>query len=342
MKRQFSKTLKIRKRTFSKESQRAELLIRNKIFLRELSDFRKLVGEDFFYLAKLPFAELHKISNDNILIKLEYPENNITLKADIMRFLESIMSNHNVLPPPIVDDRKFTEDKIGNPLEKDIFYRNIQLEVYKIVWISFCQRWHVNSSWSGRLSDYKKYQLPLVEVDVDDEEINLPIIIRVGIWSTKKEITKIWPHVEELQKMLLKKEIRSPVFARDLSWYDLKYRGGLTPKQISNLWDKNYPEDIDYLVMQKIKRENKELNKEDEFELLNEIKSDTSLADLKEQFEYEREWYISGRAEKGYFNPPFIDVIRKAIKNMEKKIKLLDLPPIEKSEVRSLVIIPGN
>ena len=55
---------------------------------------------------------------------------------------------------------------------------------------------------------------------------------------------------------------------------------------------------------------------------------------LEARHEEEKEYYVSGRIQKGVrtvkVNAPLVDVIKKAIKRMESQIRKLDLPPVER------------
>jgi len=71
--------------------------------------------------------------------------------------------------------------------------------------------------------------------------------------------------------------------------------------------------------MKTIKRyEKNDLSEEDTLELLNEIKTDPAMAQLREQFEDQRRLYTE------WPNYRLRDLIKKTIKNMQKRVETVE------------------
>jgi hypothetical protein len=319
-----------RNKDYDKNAQRAELLVRNDIFLKELNKIQKIIGREFHQVKSLSEKKLNEISKSNILLKLNYPGGNIASKEEILNFIDKMINDFNLreFRHPIY--KYINKRSFKNEFEKNIFYKNIKLKAYFLIWRRFCKRWHIKEGWDGGLSKIKRYQEPPTKILLKDQfepiPPALPIVICVGPWTSRDDIKKIWPKIEKIQKTKFYKEGRSSVFSRDLCWYDLNKDFKLKPREITDLWNEKYPKDIDKLAMKEIKRQNIELAEEDELELLEEITNDPSMAEQKKQFEEYREWYITGQTERGRFNPPFTDVIKKAIKRFKERIHVLDPP----------------
>lgn len=249
-------------------------------------------------------------------------------------------------------------------------------------WINFCTRWHISFRWDGQLESLAKFILSSPQIfyyksnmsqilaelehkgatnahlyelgegtstlaDLLNEKSIL--ILRIDAHTTLKDIRKRWHEIQKLQRRLFdyKAEGKSN-FGRDLCWYDLNKKYNLKPRKIAKLWIEHCPEDIDILIIKKIKRENeKEIREtlkgkavilDDYKELLKQIKN----GELKEKFKYifddEREFYITGRTNRGKLTPPYLDTIKQAIKriniyinqfslNLREEMELISFPP---------------
>lgn len=331
MNKQILKILKMRQESYNKNSQRAGLLARNKTFLEELENVNKHIKKKFHQLKTRAEDVLQEISENNPLLRLDYPKTKASSDEDIKNLIEEIDKNfpkYLICAPSAWHVRILKEKPFDSELEKNILYKFVLLDILIELWEKFCGKWHIDPRWDAELKTLAKYQGPLIDIVIEDFIHDpLPISIKIGPWTSKEDLDNIWPKIQKIQKSKFYKEDASSVFARDICWYDLKRKFKLGDRQIAKLWFEHYPEDIDYLVIKRIKRKNKELKEENESELLAEIMSDSSLADLKEKFEIEREWYVFGKMGEAKFTPPFLTLIKNSIKKVERRISLLDLPP---------------
>jgi len=325
------------KKDYDKNAQRAELLKRNKTFLNELEGIKKRLGNKFFELKKVDIKKLTKISNDNLLLKLDYPKENI-FKSEVP--LEEVNSaylhylyygEYNGYNPKVAIEKDYyfdspdlntvlVYDEDLDSIRTKIICKSGIIEKYMEKWIEFCTKWHTDVDWDGKLSSLSKFQNPLVSIGTDYRNLDLPIHINIGPWTSWKDIKDRWDDIEILKEMVSTKPQKSQNFSRDLCWYDLNKKLKLSPGKIAKLWIEHCPKDIDLLVIKKIKRAERELSEEKASELLEEIRGDPTMNDLKIQFENEREIYIKGPYS------PFTDLIKKAIKSMSSKIKEFNLP----------------
>lgn len=283
MDQEILRRIKESKRDYNRKAQKAELMIRNKFFMEELKETP--VNFKGYYFEK----------NGNDLI---YHGKN-GYKIDMSNF-----------------------EKFNN----------------------FCKKWNISTDWDGKINTLSKFIKETPQIVTSS--INLLILnghlssgdieyfdynefhereclyLKIDPWTSQKDIKEIWPRIEKLQKIVFhyKAELRS-TFSRDLCWYDLKNKFKLSYGQISKFWIEYCPEDIDLLVMKRIKRkEKKDLSQEDAKELLKEIRNDKSMNDLKTQFEEEREYYISGP------DSLFKSAIKEGIKRITKYIKQIKTP----------------
>jgi len=338
MRKNISEALKIREKIFNKAAQRAELLARNEIFLTELRKINKYLSKEFYQLKNLSEEKLKEVSKNNILLKLDYPKK-CTSEKDFWRInnklgndFRALMSPQPLSPWYVVDDER---TPFRNKEEEVIFHKFHIFDIFVWLWERFCEKWHIHLDWDGRPSSLGKFQRPLVAVITDDPLQGhfynpLPIIIKIGPWTILDDIKKVWPKIERIQKTKFYKEETTAKFARDLCWFDLNKKLKLSHRQIVELWIEKYPEDIDLLVLRRIKKkiDKKDLEGRafDDSEYIYEIKSGILSEKYKSDFEEEKEWYITGQTERGKFYPPFIDTIKKSIQNFKKRIKKLDLP----------------
>ncbi len=329
------------KKDFDKIIQRSELLKRNTLLLKEYKGFRNRVGDTFFKVKDLHIERKENESQDNLLLKLNYPVVDYTSplrKKDVKR--DRYWNNSINLDSPIYD-------KPAN-LKEEIFNRNEVLRKYKEKWEEFCERWLIEPEWDGDFQTLEKYARKPVEI-YSDWDYNIQqssLMIRINEWTTVDDIKARWTEVEELQNKIWGKRERRTNFSRDLIWYDLAKKHNMKAAGIATLWIKNYPEDIDLLV---IRRFRKDINPADlvgrgldDKELVVEVKKGFLSSKYKASFEGELDFYITGRIKKGtkYITiaKPIVDVIKKAIKRMEKQILQVSMPPLP--EDRALFGLP--
>jgi len=214
------------------------------------------------------------------------------------------------------------DKKIIPPILQELKYRSSVFNMHLKEWRIFCNRWLIKDEWEGILDTLCLHLRNPVEIYFNElgwrsfkEKGKWAFFIRINAATTLNDIKDKWKYVELIKKGILGKYESRPNFGRDLRWHDLKNIYKLSPKQIAKLWQKTNPKDIDLLALKRMKtEENSNLGMENTVELLAEIKSDPFLPELREELEIERESYISGRY------PLLIDVIKKAIKRMEKLI----------------------
>ena len=356
MDKEILKLIEKSKKDYEKNSQRTELLKRNQKFFKELKKISQRLRKEFFKLKELSKEELLKNSNDNILLKLDYPK--IKFMPHIREYIlesyrhdyefASLWGTEGFVDDVLDENFMMTKFLIGIEfgLERDPFFDSLNLDflfqdppknVYEIIlckhrvfqryrrgWTYFCSKWHIDPKWNGKLSNLSKLLSPLVSIGMDYGNPDFPININIGPWTSWKDVKQRWGDIELLKQTSFTIPKKSPHFNRDLCWYDLKKKYKLSPGKIAKLWIIYCPEDIDLLVIKRVKREEKiELNEEKASELLEEIKTDPAMNELRIQFEKEREIYIEGPYS------PFIDLIKKAIKSMNIKIKEFNLPAQE-------------
>jgi len=328
MKEEILKLIESIKEDYDKNSQRAELLIRNKKFLQDFKSIIKDLPDAFLSLKDFPKKVLTRKYKNNILIKLRYTQ---------YRHKYWIEKQNRA-----IEDRakEWGVDKIENEIQWRFHLFEEDLEWWK----SFCDTWSIDYEWDSKLESLNRYIRNPVEIYCIESPPNnfknkedWAFFLRFNAWTTKEDINDKWQLVEWIQRNILGKYERKANFSRDLRWYDLYKKGNMTPKEIAELWIKKYPEDIDLLVIRKIKKDIKEaINKDerlkefrrqelDDNELLKEIKSGKLMKKVEDyyDFNYEREDYASGKY------PPFIDVIKKAIKRMENQIRQVYSQPEE-------------
>lgn len=334
-----SEIIKRRKIIFNKDAQRAELLARNEIFQTELRKINKYISKEFHQLKNLSKEELRALSKNNILLKLDYPKK-CTSEKDFWRIHNELQNNlkalFHIFPLNawyVLEDGETTSFR--NKLEEVIFHKFNIFDAFLHLWKGFCTKWHIHPDWDENLDSLGKFQQPLVEIITGhflklDNYTPLPIIIRIGPWTTLEDIREIWSKIERIQKTKFYKEEKTSNFARDLCWFDLNKKFNLSHRQIAELWITNYPEDFDLLVLRRIIKEIDKQDLEgrvfDESELINEVKSGILSKKYKNKFETEKHYYLTGQTDRGKKTPPLVEVIKKAIKNFDKRIHVLDLP----------------
>jgi len=329
LKKEILKRIEENKKDLDKKSQRAELLIRNEKFQEELNKFINwLPDTNKFFAVKMKYPGsqylrkgILRISKNNILIKLKYTK--YKHKYWIKKENKDLNETYNFMTKYLQKEYKESKDE-KYKLELEIDHRVKAYREHFEAWEKFCERWHVKSGWDGKLENLNKFMRNPVEIYYNtmtdrhnfEDASKWAFFLRINAWTTLEDIKDRWGTIERIQRKILGKPEKKANFSRDLCWYDLYKKYNLTPKQIAELWTKKCPEDIDILVIRRIKKiEKEQLSEEDELELLKEIKTDPNLNELRNEFEEEREAYINGKY------PPFLEVIKKGIQRMEKQIK---------------------
>jgi len=212
-------------------------------------------------------------------------------------------------------------------------------------WFSFCNRWHISHDWDRQINSLHKFIKKTVAIvdDIDFETYEGRLYLRIDAWTTLEDIHAIWPKIEKAQKeyFILKAE-KKVNFGRDLCWYDLYKEYKLSHRQIAKLWEEKYPQDIDLLVINRIKQNSetmkdikeyikKEQLKElegrelDDQELLKEIKTGKLAKEYQAHFDNEREFYATGKISNRKITPPFVEMIKQAVIRIQKHINNIDL-----------------
>lgn len=303
------------KEDFDRDTQRYQLLIRNRSFLKELEETKKELGGDIFFKVRAidPMEIMSDLSEKNILLVNDYPKHP-PLKTVGGVYVKNLGSAFDINKKLKI----FTDD-------------------YMPLWQTFCERWHILAEWDGNLNSLRGNLKGPVELEIvkDKKKGVSAIIIKIDNWTILDDIREIWSEIEKYQNEIWKKEEKRTNFARDLCWYDLSKRQGLKLSDIVGIWIDSFPDEIDLLVIRRIK---KEIEKEDfkgrvlsDNELVHEVKSGFLAEEYKEYFTGERDFYITGKSttatlKKGKFNIPFIDVIKKAISRMEIQIRQMYYP----------------
>lgn len=348
MDNKIKKSIKINLKSFNRKEQRAELFRWNKIFSSKFKRVLRVVDKDIFFKVKnIAEEELSEVSQDNKLLKLDYPkvkkecgytpvfindeENGAEEDPDdgidhenYDRYIDSTLDESDPLSFLLNLNLITTSD----PDDKEITVRDrlAVLQRYKSLWKAFCSSWHIDPEWDGNLDHLSRFQRPFIEISYDKNDISRSISIRINSWTTLEDVRKKWHEVNKIQEENFHKEKESFKFSRDLCWYNLR-QSGLKYREIVEIWAKNYPKEIDYFVATKYIKEYKEtlgdISPED---LLKGIRTnDPQFKDEIENFEMCKREYTLGETELGKkISSPFSDLIRMSIKNFEKKINRLD------------------
>ena len=288
MRKEILKLIKEGKKDYDKASQRAELLKQNKVFQDELRGIKKRLGKEFFELMNVDVKELAKISKDNALLTLDYPKINF-LELDIpidetegLHYQALFYGDYRNDPiSEIEQDSFFKSPDLNTVLVYEEYLESIRtkikskfrvLERYSERWAEFCSKWDIDVGWDGKLSSLSQFQGEFVNIQRNFDDPNWPISIKIGAYTTIDDIKKRWPTIETMQRSVYERVPKSRNFGRDFCWYRLKKEYGFSYGKIAKLWIKHCPEDINLLVIKRIKREErKELGEEDALELLEEI-----------------------------------------------------------------------
>ncbi len=291
MNKEILKRIEESKKDYGKKTQRAELLIRNKQFIKEYKETPTDLLVDF--KDRLKFKTM-KISSDGVSLYIK-EESLSKFNKFCLRWHIHIAWDGNI--DTLSEFIKDSPEIICEPVNYYLVNGSIYLPEKEIV---------------------RSEGL---------EGINY-LYIKVDAWTSLENIKEAWPRIEEFQRTIFsyKAELKSN-FSRDLCWYDLKTTHNLSSSKIAKLWIKHFPKDIDLLVVKKFKKDNEESLKEklqgetslleDYSELLNMIKTGRLGEEIKSNFDEDREYYITGKTESGKFTPRFIDAINKAVKRMQ-------------------------
>lgn len=291
---EIKKLIKNSKRDYDKQAQKAELLSWNIKFNKDFKETSSQLCENFF--------EIHKEYSNLV--------EEATTEAEAAKRSGEYFDKHSE------------------------FYKSWE------EWCFFCSRWNISAGWDGNSTSLKKFlkTAPFVSYSqIDDMEIAILFII-IDAWTTIDDIRDIWPEVKKAQELCFPKKVKTKShFGRDLCWYDLNKKHKLSPRRISELWEKHCPEDTDLLVINYIMQNDEDTMKEikeyikkkgfkdlDDKEnkdnvLLKEIK-EGKLKKFQENFDYNKEYYLKGKTNKGKITPPFLGMIKEAIKRIEKFI----------------------
>ena len=172
------------KNNFNTNVQRAELILRNKSFLKELEQIKEDLGIE-------EFLEVWKIL-DSRNKKTALVEKKIT-KEDV---------------------RTLGEKKIPQILGKNSRKSLKLFKAFQLRWKSFCEKWNIRPNWDGNLKSLKSYlKVPIELYWVKDTgQKDSALLLRINNWTTQEDIKRIWPRIEEYQNRLWKKEEKKARF----------------------------------------------------------------------------------------------------------------------------------
>lgn len=286
---------------------KAGLLLQDDLFLREFEEKKQLFGKQFFLIKSLPEKRLKTRSRSNPLIGLSYPSNFNSSKA--------------------ID------------IKGEIEIKHMFLDGYKIQWTEFCEKWGIKPEWNGKEHTLAKHLRPFVEILFDEAHTKgwKKIRITIDAWSTKADISARWHEIEKIQNdiRLGLTSIRGD-FSRNLCWYYLKNKAGMTISEISHLWQKRYADDIKLMVLKKMRKSKdaiirdslKEIKNQTDPNLMRMIKADTLPENVQQNLEFEFDVYI-GKDLPG--KSAFEDLIDEDIKSVGDKMAIsLRFPPQQK------------
>jgi hypothetical protein len=281
---------------FDTSDQRAELLTRNEFFLKELGEIKTSAG----VRGTLPYRKyFQKKRGESRVNVTKITPKGLESPAHRFQWPEQLKKQGRL--------RASVEMSLG-------------------IWSIFCRRWNIMPEWDGELRSLGDYMEPPLEFFwvEGSEEISPALIMRINEWTTLNDIKGVWGQVEELQNELWRKQEKRTNFARDLLWYDLSRKYGLKYVEIAKLWNEYHPEDIDLLIMrrmkEKIKKEDLQGKALTDSELLKEIRTGFLADKYRSDFEAERNDYVSDGEAGRKVTPPFLDAVKKAIKRMSLQI----------------------
>jgi len=325
--------------SFKLGGQQRLLLSNRGDFKTELKEIHNILGGTFFRIKFLPRAKLENETSNNPLLKFNYPEDKKLLK---------------LLGYKTLGFKKDIPSKIRR--KKYVF------DAHYLIWREFCDKWQIRYSWDGKRKTLKNYDIYSVRIGTIQRHTvgRKRIIIEIDNKAKIEEVIDKWKIVKKLQNEELGgKEEEKANFYRDLCWYRLSKEGDLSASQIAEIWNKNYPDDIDLLVIRRVRKslkshiENRLAGKNMyDNQLLEYIKNgewsdviidcddddDENGGKYGKYFNDERDYYVTGR-QKGkeirkeikltQTTPLFIDVVTKAINRMKEQLSKRPLMPPE-------------
>lgn len=332
--RRIEAILKRRSKEFDKKIRKSELLARNVNFLKELKNIRKRLGRVFFRVKDIFFdfgsiKGLSEKSEHNPLLKLRWPKPKKGQELEDLYIYTRYDESKRVW---LYNDWRDLQERIDNKFR---LFTHFLFE-----WREFCGHWGVDVRWDGSIRSLTGAQKDPVEIYCGDEGLpdrlsEFRIVMTINEWATLEDIRAKWSTVQTMQKKIWGKRESATNFGRDLCWYDLAEECKLKPSQIAKLWVEKYPADIDLLVIRGVRKHFDENDMRgrvlDDSRLITEVKSGFLSAKYAQLFEQEKAFYVSGKISRGgktvKVNPPFVDVIKKAINRMEAQIKSVHKTP---------------
>lgn len=297
MDKKIAKLLERYKEDWDRATQRTELIKRNEDFLKELKDVEKELGGNLSH-----FFKAYKTS-PKVRIYMD-----VESKAEEKKLVKEMMESF---------------EKAGNTRLKEA----AEFSFREKYWREFCDRWHLDPRWNGRLGSLKKYIKAPIELRcLEDREKKLgAILIMIDNWTILDDIKAIWGMVEKYQNKLWKKREKLSKFMRDIVWYDLHKKHKLKYREIAEIWDKSFPEEVDSLHIKNFRKdidtidlEEKEL---DDDTLIHELKSGFLSEKYGKYYKESRTYYSTGRLSQGKFQAPFAGTIRRAIERIEDQVE---------------------
>ena len=276
------------------------------------------LSDEILKTIKKQYRNLKKISQRAELIKRN---------PDFQKELKGIIDQLGGRAPKLLDDfiQIMIEDRssIANRAKNGYFpkgFFNLQED-----WENFCNKWRIDYAWDRQPETLEKFLLSGVSLTKRPaylEDVEREISISIEPTTTLNDIISLWPEVEKAQKEVFGgKALDMKNLSRDLCWYDLSKKYRFSKRQIADFWAKNFPEDIDRLVIRRFKKEHKKFEKEDDEKLLDKIKSGLIPKDEIMEFNEDKKFYVTGKDVRGKMTPPFMDLIKKSISNLETKIE---------------------
>jgi len=203
-------------------------------------------------------------------------------------------------------------------------------------WFSFQEKWGVKIIWfedDGFVFQRNwpvEANLVLTPNKTSRGHINIKINGRIRL----EDIKEIWPAIKKIQKEIIgDKSKKKTKFSRDLCWYELNKNFGLSSREILKYWTRIYPDDFDLIIISKMlnnkfflkkvrslkKFKGKKTDKYFINELLEYIRNEKQ-SEIKEAFDEEKKFYLTGRIGDKKFTPKAQSVIKSGINRIKKDI----------------------
>ena len=312
------------KKDFDINTQRAELLLRNRNFQIEYDSVMDITRLDRFAERDESVREFKHTHSIRYFL-----ENwkDLLGKISVENFSKELseksqLDELNSESYPAIVRAQFEPLGLGNlPVDLQQHILTCLKE-----WGYFCERWGIKSDWDGvetTLKDHLKFAVEVIYKPGEDDW-HPQLLIKITEWTTINDVKSIWNKVETCQNLMSKKLEKKTNFTRDLCWYDLNKELGLKPRQIAEIWIEKYQEQIEELVVRRMRKEIEQDTKRewpDDQELLTAIKTGDLKDEYSSNFEEEKAFYTTGEQDSsGKFTPPFVDAIKKAIKRMGEQI----------------------